>query len=56
MQKKQLYTELLRTGDLFDMYIGMLGTWDEDKYNFSEQQDALETFTNNIDTDAEFIN
>ncbi len=55
MRRKKLYTELLKTGDLFDMYSGMTGEWSEDSIKFNEQQDALETFSNKIDIDGEFI-
>ena len=54
----KLYNELKRTGDLFEMYDGMSGVWSEDKEKFKEQQEALESFTFNINIeidDAEFI-
>ncbi len=51
---KILYNELKRTGDLFDMYDGMTGVWEEDKVKFKNQQEALESFTNNLNIyDAE---
>lgn len=56
MQRKKLYNELKRTGDLFEMYSNLTGDWEEDKNSFNEQQDALETFIKPIDTDGEFIN
>ena len=55
MRRKKLYNELLKTGDLFEMYSNLTGEWEEDKNSFNEQQDALETFSNQIDADGEFI-
>jgi uncharacterized protein YkvS len=52
-----LYKELLRTGDLFEMFDGMTGDFEQDKNSFIEQQTALETFSNNLDVDdEEYIN
>lgn len=57
MRAKTLYKELLRTGDLLYMYSGMTGEWEADKDSFIAQQEALESFSKNIDTDdAEYIN
>jgi hypothetical protein len=54
---KLKYTELLKTKDLFDMYEGMTGDWLTDKKGFIKQQEALESFTENIEViDEEFIN
>ena len=60
---KGLYADLLKTGDLFDMYEGMTGDWKTDRNRFIKQQEALESFTENINhteiTDnnyEEFIN
>lgn len=55
MRRKKLYNELLKTGDLFDIFTDLTGEWEEDKNSFNEQQDALETFSNQIDADGEFI-
>lgn len=55
MRRKKLYNELLKTGDLFDIFTDLTGDWEEDRINFNEQQDALETFSNQIDTDGELI-
>jgi hypothetical protein len=51
MRLKNLYNEMLRTDDLIDMYIDMTGIWEDDKNKFQAQQDALESFTNNLDID-----
>lgn len=54
---KILYTDLLKTGDLFDMYEAMTGDWKIDKNRFIKQQEALESFSENIEIiDEEFIN
>ena len=55
MSRKKLYNELLKTGDLFEMYENMTGDYELDRTSFKEQQDALETFSNQIDADGEFI-
>jgi hypothetical protein len=41
-----IYQDLLKSGDLFEMYYGMTGKWDEDKIKFKRQQEDLESFTN----------
>lgn len=54
MNLRKLYDELLSTEDLFEMYDGMSGDFEIDKKNFKKQQDALESFSHNIDVyDAE---
>lgn len=55
MRLRKLYDELLRTGDLFDMYDGLVGIWEEDKIKFKTQQESLESFSNNLDIDEQFI-
>lgn len=56
MNYKKLYTELLRTGDLYEMYDGMTGIYEDDKKRFQSQQEALESFSNTLEIDdAEFI-
>lgn len=57
MNLRKLYDELLSTGDLFEIYDGMVGTWEEDKKKLKAQQEALESFSNNIeiDIDDQFI-
>ena len=52
MKVYTLYKELLRTGDLFDMYQGLTGNWKEDKESFIKQQTDLENITI---VDEEFI-
>lgn len=49
MNYKILYKELLRTGDLYDLYDGMTGDYEQDKKKFKEQQQALESFSNNLE-------
>jgi hypothetical protein len=49
MNYKKLYQELLRTGDLHEMYFNMTGIWEEDSKAFKAQQEALESFSNNLD-------
>lgn len=55
MKLYNLYLELLKTEDLFEMYDGMVGIWEEDRSKFKNQQEALESFTNNLDVDGEFV-
>ena len=49
MRLRKLYDELLKTGDLFEIYDGMSGSWEEDKYKLKAQQEALESFSNNTE-------
>lgn len=49
MNYKKLYQELLRTGDLYEMYDGMSGVYEEDKKKFQLQQESLESFSKNIE-------
>lgn len=49
MRLKDLYEELLRTEDLFELYDGMTGDFQQDKNKFRQQQEALESFSNNIE-------
>lgn len=53
MRLKDLYNELLKTGDLYDMYDGMTGDFEQDKIKFRQQQEALESFSNNIETNLD---
>jgi hypothetical protein len=59
MRLQNLYKELKRTGDLYEMYDGMTGIYEDDKIKFKNQQEALESFSNNIEVNTdyeEFIN
>ena len=49
MVAKKLYDELLRTGDLFDMFEGMIGEWKEDKKSFIKKQKDLENVVKSFD-------
>lgn len=49
MNLKTLYEDLLKTGDLYDMYENMSGDFEQDKNKFKSQQEALESFTSNIE-------
>ena len=49
MKLRDLYEDLLSTGDLFEIYDGMIGDFEQDKKKFKAQQDALESFSNNIE-------
>lgn len=50
MRIRDLYDDLLRTGDLEDLFDGMTGIWEEDKIKFRQQQESLESFSNNLET------
>jgi len=48
---------MLDSEDLFHVYDGMTGKWAEDKDNFIEQHQALESISKNLTTtDEERIN
>lgn len=49
MVAKKLYDELLRTGDLFEMFEGLVGDWKEDKKSFIKQQKDLENVVKSFD-------
>lgn len=54
---KRVYKVMLETEDLFHVYEGMTGVWEEDKISFIEQHKALESIANNLTTlDEEHIN
>lgn len=42
---KNLYDQLLKSGELFDVFPTALGIWEEDKKEFTELQDELEYLT-----------
>ena len=51
MRYKELYDELNKSGELYEVFDNMSGVWAEDKHNFIEQQLALQSLANNIDYD-----
>ncbi|HSE99844.1 MAG TPA: hypothetical protein VLA48_03020 [Nitrososphaeraceae archaeon] len=53
MRLRELYQDLLRTGDLFEMYSDMVGDFEQDKIKFKTQQEALESFSNNLDVEID---
>ncbi len=42
---KKLYDQLLKSGDLFEVFPDAVGEWSKDKKGFVELQDELEYFT-----------
>ena len=53
---KNLYDQLLKSGDLFDVFPDASGDWIEDKKQFIELQDELEYLTDTpliLDEDEE---
>jgi hypothetical protein len=58
MRLRDLYEDLLKNGDLFDMYSNMTGDFEQDRKSFSKQQADLESISSNLETDIddEFIN
>jgi hypothetical protein len=45
---KKLYNVLLSNGDLFEVFDGMSGNWEEDKNHFIQVQTDLESQIKNI--------
>jgi hypothetical protein len=43
---KKLYNVLLQNGDLFEVFDGMTGNWEEDKIYFTQVQTDLESQIN----------
>ncbi len=53
---KQIYKIMTDSEDLFHVYDGMTGNWNEDKDEFIKQHQALESISNSITTtDEEYI-
>jgi hypothetical protein len=50
MRLRDLYDDLLKNGDLYEMYFDMIGDFEQDKNKFKAQQDALESFSSNVET------
>lgn len=46
---KNLYNILLANGDLFEVFDGMSGNWEEDRQHFTQIQTDLESQVKNID-------
>ena len=51
MKLRELYLEMEKSGELYDVFSEMTGNCKEDKNNFIEQQRALESLANNIEVD-----
>ncbi len=51
MKLRELYLEMEKSGELYEVFSDMTGNWKEDKNNFTEQQRALESLANNIEVD-----
>jgi|GEM_PF-5079101 len=49
MRLRDLYEDLLKNGDLFEMYSNMTGDFETDKKSFKKQQDDLESISSNLD-------
>lgn len=43
---RELYKEMEKSGELYEVFSDMTGIWTEDKKNFIEQQEALESLGN----------
>lgn len=46
---KEIYTQMEKSGELYEVFSDMVGNWKDDKKNFIEQQQALESFGNNTE-------
>lgn len=49
MKLRELYEDLLKTGDLYEMYFDMTGDYTVDRKKFKIQQESLESQINNLD-------
>jgi len=49
MKLRELYDDLLRTGDLHEMYFDMTGDYATDRKKFKVQQENLESQINNLE-------
>jgi len=46
MKFKELYLDMEKSGELYEVFSDMTGIWVEDKKSFIEQQKALESLGN----------
>ena len=53
---RELYKQMEKSGELYEVFSDMTGDWKTDKVNFMKQQKDLESISNYIETDEEYIN
>lgn len=48
---REIYMQMEKSGELYEVFSDMVGNWKADKKNFIEQQKALESFGSNTEVD-----
>ena len=46
---REIYMQMEKSGELYEVFSDMVGNWKADKKNFIEQQKALESFGSNTE-------
>lgn len=46
---REIYMQMEKSGELYEVFSDMVGNWKVDKKNFIEQQQALESIGNSIE-------